>query len=234
MSLQGRNKFKISLTAVLHDEVEYPFSLANFEKYVRKEHSEENLEFFQSIARYRERASKVWPSVHSSLRSRRTTSHGSVRSISSAFASQASLGGAAAGAGGAAAASRERLAPGASEEVLDAGERDKLKDEVDKLVALYVVPGADKEINIPATMRKKLMVEINDKKNYHPDIFKPVEQHVYLMMKTSSYPNFYREAVAYLQSKNLPMPKIEREATTERHTLDRASRSNLRDATAAQ
>ncbi|KAJ3161526.1 hypothetical protein HDU88_007331 [Geranomyces variabilis] len=224
--MQGRNKYKISLTAVLHDDVEYPFSLANFEKYVRKEHSEENLEFFQAISRYRERAAKVYPSVHSSLRSRRTTSHGSVRSISSAFASQASLSANPSG------ASRERLAGAASEEVIDAGERDKLKEEVDKLVAVYMVPGAEKEVNVPATLRKKLMVEVNDKKNYHPDIFKPVEQHVYLMMKTSSYPNFYREAVTYLQSKNLPMPQ--KEPATERHTLERASRSNLRDATPAQ
>ncbi|KAJ3179382.1 hypothetical protein HDU87_002991 [Geranomyces variabilis] len=177
MALQGRNKYKISLTAVLHDEVEYPFSLANFDKYVRKEHSEENLEFFQAISRYRERAAKVYPSVNSSLRSRRTTSHGSVRSISSAFASQASLGASPNG------PSRERIGGAASEEAIDAGERDKLKDEVDKLVALYVVPGAEKEVNVPATLRKKLMIEVNDKKNYHPDIFKPVEQHVYLMVR---------------------------------------------------
>ncbi|KAI8912225.1 RGS domain-containing protein [Powellomyces hirtus] len=224
-----RSKFKISLTAVLNDEVEYPFSLENFEKFVHKEHSEENLEFFHALTRYRESAAKHYPNCISNLRQRRPGSHSSMRSISSAFASSSSLG-------------NSRSMPTASEEMLaeksdDKAGREKLKDEVELIVTLYMIPGSDKEVNLPSSVRKKVLTEVNEKKNYHPDVFKHALEHVYLMMKTSTYPNFYREAVAYLKEKNLPMPRIEREGSTERRTLDR-SRGNLsasaRDAKVAQ
>ncbi|KNC99880.1 uncharacterized protein SPPG_05252 [Spizellomyces punctatus DAOM BR117] len=199
MHPQTKNKYKISLTAVLNDEYESPFSLSDFEKFVQKEHSEENLAFWHSIMRYRENASKVFQNCPSTLRTRRTGSHSSVRSMSSVFNSTASL--------------QNRTATGSvhgSEEPLSEDKERELaalKDEIEMIVTLYMMPGSDKEVNLPAAIRKKVLVDINEKKNYHPDVFKHVLEHTYMMMKTSTYPNFYRHACHYLQQKNLPFPE---------------------------
>ncbi|KAJ3180871.1 hypothetical protein HDU85_003956 [Gaertneriomyces sp. JEL0708] len=203
------SKFKISLTAVLNDEHDSPFSLADFEKFVQKEHSEENLEFWFALMRYRANASMFFHTKdHSSsslLRYRRTNSHISMRSYSSAFNSTTSL------------SNRPHLPSSVhtSNSVNVAGSEDngseedleKIKEEAEMLVTLYMTPGSDKEVNLPASVRKKALLEVNEKKNYHPDVFKNVMEHVYYLMKNSTYPNFYRQSVAYLRQHNLPFPE---------------------------
>ncbi|KAJ3001797.1 hypothetical protein HKX48_002667 [Thoreauomyces humboldtii] len=224
----GRNRFKISLTAVLNEEHEFPFSLANFEKYVMKEHSEENLEFYHALTRYRTQFARHFPNCISNLRSSRrgnTGSNSSMRSISSACASTNSL---------SQPSSSKPVGSSsetASEEVLTEqptteDDRRKMKDECERIQKLYLEPGSEKEINLPATLRKKVMIEIKDKGNHHPDVFKHCLEHVYLLMKTSSYPNFYRECVVHLKTNNLPMPEKSgsREMSLERRVL---SKSNL-------
>ncbi|KAI9097355.1 RGS domain-containing protein [Phlyctochytrium arcticum] len=246
----GTRKYKIGLTSVLNDEYESPFALADFERFVKKEHSEENLEFWHAIMRYRQTAFKLFPTLPSSLRTtRRVGSHNSIRSMSSVFASTASLtprsnahqtlqvNGSHSGPGadratlhGSTEGSEDgfnQQSRGSDEHINNDGRNNslqrtgapggnggkdrvadfsQLKDEVEFITTLYMTPGSEKEVNLPAAMRKKVLVEINEKKNFHPDVFKNVLEHTYLMMKTSSYPNFYRQCCNQLLQKNLPFP----------------------------
>ncbi|KAJ3288649.1 hypothetical protein HK104_008047 [Borealophlyctis nickersoniae] len=194
----GSGKFKVGLSSVLSDECKPPFSLADFTEHLKKEHSEENLEFWQAVMRYRDNAQPIFPNT--SLRTRRFGSAASLRSNNTLSGSQsvANRGGSAGemtSGGGAAGGDEDAGArePDTMEEKLS-----KLRDELDVIAAVYLTPGSDREINLPATTRKKLLAEI-EKKNYHPDIFKGTMEH----MKTSSYPAFYRSSCQVAQQKGL-------------------------------
>ncbi|KAI8822913.1 RGS domain-containing protein [Fimicolochytrium jonesii] len=218
----NRNKYKITLTAVLQEEHESPFALEDFEKFVAKEHSEENLDFWNAVNAYRVKASRVFPNCPPTLRVRRQGSHSSMRSISAAFQSTASLG-------------SKHLLHSTSEEALpekdaqvDPADQEKLKDDIDAIVKTYLLPGSEKEVNLPALMRKKVLAEITEKKNWHPDVFKTPLEHVYTIMKTSTYPNFYKQACAYLTERNLPFPdrRISETGETE---YERERQNGVRD-----
>lgn len=130
------------------------------------------------MLRYRENASKVFPNCSSTIRTRRTGSHSSVRSMSSVFASSASLANRGQAIAGSVSGSEEPLADKEKELA-------ELKDEVEMIITLYMMPGSDKEVNLPAAIRKKVLAEVNEKKNYHPDVFKHALEHVYMMVSGS-------------------------------------------------
>ncbi|KAI8852972.1 hypothetical protein BC829DRAFT_487144 [Chytridium lagenaria] len=58
----------------------------------------------------------------------------------------------------------------------------KLKDEVDYIMKTFLTEGSVKEVNVPSKLRKKVLQEVNDRKNYHPDVFRPALEHAYVMV----------------------------------------------------
>ncbi|KAJ3049048.1 hypothetical protein HK097_009959 [Rhizophlyctis rosea] len=76
---------------------------------------------------------------------------------------------------------------------------------MEKLITLYLTPGGDREVNLPAVTRKKIVSEVKEKGNYHPDIFATAMEQTYQLMKTSSYPQFYKQAAAAATSAGRPI-----------------------------
>ncbi|KAL3897127.1 MAG: hypothetical protein SGCHY_003631 [Lobulomycetales sp.] len=70
-----------------------------------------------------------------------------------------------------------------------------LRKDLDAIILLFLTPESQKEVNLPQNVVKNVLSEIRDSENYHPDVLKPVLEKTYEMMKTSSFPNFYRQAV---------------------------------------
>ncbi|KAG9291946.1 hypothetical protein G9A89_004884 [Geosiphon pyriformis] len=67
------------------------------------------------------------------------------------------------------------------------------RHEIATIIKKYLIADAEKEINIPSTMRKSVIAYATQ--TTHWSIFEPVVQHVYNIMKTSSLKGFLKEAV---------------------------------------
>ncbi|KAJ3401800.1 hypothetical protein HDV05_000264 [Chytridiales sp. JEL 0842] len=156
---------------------------------INKEHSDENLEFWDAVMSYRDTASTVYTNISKLPSTRRLTAMFQEGLISSAASvrslddnqSMISLG------------SQGSLANNGGE--VDEVKKATLKDELDGIIAKYLTEGSMKEINIPGKVRAKLVKEIDEKRNYHPDIFRSVLEHTYITMKLSSLPNFIKYSI---------------------------------------
>lgn len=85
------------------------------------------------------------------------------------------------------------------EEAKEAGKtsteiRDIRRTELETIKTLFLVPGAPKELNIPAPMRKKVLGAIeNSTEAKH---LEPIAEHCYLLLKSCSHRNFVRLGVS--------------------------------------
>ncbi|KAI8801125.1 RGS domain-containing protein [Cladochytrium replicatum] len=202
---------KTTLHNVLAGESAAPLTIENFETFLKQEHSEENLEFWVQVMRYRDAASAIYniPSMtplentgapRDSQRSLAMSFKGSLSNVNRGFEETAlkfkleSDNGKAGGDGKAGGGlHRSGSNPGlTSDEV--AVRTEKLKQLAEEILSGFVVEGSVKEINIPSLIRKKLVTEIRDNHNYNPEVFSVALEKVYEMMKTHSFPNFYKKA----------------------------------------
>ncbi|KAI9329754.1 RGS domain-containing protein [Obelidium mucronatum] len=60
----------------------------------------------------------------------------------------------------------------------------------------FFAKGAKHELNIPSNISKALVLSINKRKNIHPEVFNDAMENVLQMLKLSSFPNFYKSALA--------------------------------------
>ncbi|KAJ3113521.1 hypothetical protein HDU96_003303 [Phlyctochytrium bullatum] len=176
-----------------------------------QEHSEENLEFWEAVMKYRTAAGAAFPSlphVHSHKRLTALLSEaGSVSSLEQIWNGEkgqdkdsikeatSSANSSALALPTAGSASLEQIneiptLPQHSDPAAVA----KLKEEVETILKTFLTEGSAKEVNVPAKIRRKVSQEISERKNYHPDIFRPALEHAYVMMKLSSFPNFVKTA----------------------------------------
>ncbi|KAJ3333901.1 hypothetical protein HDU76_001382 [Blyttiomyces sp. JEL0837] len=182
---------KITLAMILNGETAPPYAVDDFRDFVAKEHSSENLDFWESVMQYRRAAEEVFPTLQSSKReSVRAAEKGSLNSLELLW---------------------DHAAPHGSRELLDGGVRDDhdetasqnteatplpdtpemkgklaaLKDELDAIITKFLTENANCEINIPEKIKKKLLIEINERKNYHPDVFRSALENVYGMNHSS-------------------------------------------------
>ncbi|KNC99822.1 uncharacterized protein SPPG_05196 [Spizellomyces punctatus DAOM BR117] len=210
---------KISVQSVLNDEFLPPYGLADFYAFLQKEHSEENIEFYQDIQRYRQRALPIFnalkqrnasranlrPSMDE-LRKSRASLRRSVDSVHTSKAAERTL----------VNTPTEETTPNPTAESSDSivapaplVAKDKepslpdlkpilasLREDLETLIKTYMTEGADKEINLPQSIHRRILVEIRDKHNYHPDLFKGALENVTTMMRLSSFPNFIKAASA--------------------------------------
>ncbi|KAI8847942.1 RGS domain-containing protein [Chytridium lagenaria] len=167
---QSGRVLKVGLFQVLNDELEAPFSLADFYLFLRKEHSEENIEFYEEVERYKQFA-KTNPAAI-------PRPNAAVEPISE---------------------------EGSEEEQATAAFRAELQKRLNKIVEVYFTNGAEKELNIPSNIRKKLMHEIKERKNFNPEMFAPAIENVCTMMRLSSFPNFYKLACQDLKNRESAM-----------------------------
>jgi len=196
----GPGPGKITILSVLAGEHSSPFSFADFADFVKREHSEENLEFYQAAVRFREKALPLLRTRRSSSRNSLSSSHsgGSLASVHSIHSSHShsihnTMG------GGLAALP---IPPTVNTSLTSPTSDDKeakiaaLKDDLDTILTLYLTPGSNKEVNIPDSVRKRIMLEVREKKILHPDVLKPAAEHILALMKLSSFPNFVKQGNA--------------------------------------
>ncbi|KAH8587586.1 hypothetical protein B0O99DRAFT_694352 [Bisporella sp. PMI_857] len=67
------------------------------------------------------------------------------------------------------------------------------RTELDTIKCLFLIPGAPKELNIPSTMRQKVLEDISTSTSAAN--LKPVADHVYMLLKNCSHRNFLRLGV---------------------------------------
>ncbi|KAJ3204012.1 hypothetical protein HDU67_009814 [Dinochytrium kinnereticum] len=209
---------KITLAQVLNGDTKSPFSLDDFRNFVckasvfdsreNKEHSEENLEFWEAVIKYRGSAGSLFPSLpHVHSHKRLTAILNDAGSVSSLEMLWTAADGTHKEGGASGNTSANALSSVGSFSTENLQENPptlpqhddpqavaKLKDEVDHIMKTFLTEGSVKEVNVPAKIRKKVGQEVNERKNYHPDVFRPALEHAYVMMKLSTFPNFVKAA----------------------------------------
>lgn len=66
--------------------------------------------------------------------------------------------------------------------------------EITAIVSLFLVPGAEKELNIPPAMRELALNQLQHSTD--PEHLRPVADHVYLLLRNCSHRNFVRLGVS--------------------------------------
>ncbi|KAI9141563.1 RGS domain-containing protein [Paraphysoderma sedebokerense] len=182
---------RLSLLAVLRGETSSPFGLQEFEAFLKTtERSEENLEFYQTVMKYRTLVHEISLSVHGSGNSTGTTNANTSSSNANASLNSNSFMN----------KGRTLSVKSLTEWINNCDPTDvekqnaitKLKAECERIISTYFSAGSTKELNLSFTIKKNAIEAISTKKNYHPDVFKPAVDKVLELMKMSSFPHFIR------------------------------------------
>ncbi|KAK3346880.1 hypothetical protein B0T25DRAFT_290014 [Lasiosphaeria hispida] len=67
------------------------------------------------------------------------------------------------------------------------------KSELDTIIHMFLIPGAEKELNIPPSLRRRALADLQT--SSHPQALKPVADHVYGLLRNCSHRNFVRLGV---------------------------------------
>lgn len=178
---------KISLSSVLNNEAPAPYSLQDFTDFLKKEHSEENLEFWQSLVNYRKKALPYFARrTRQNSRSNIADGASSMASISSIQSSQGP----------------EDLAPDVME---------TLKAELEIIVTLFLTPGSSKEVNLGDAVRKKVVRNIVERKICHPDVFKQAAEKIFELMRLDSFNRFVIQTNKEATKTGQPTLTVDRE-----------------------
>ncbi|KAJ3016229.1 UNVERIFIED_CONTAM: hypothetical protein HDU68_012305 [Siphonaria sp. JEL0065] len=143
---------KITVQQVLEDLFAPPFSMKDFQKFLEKEHSEENFDFYVAFKSYERTCTGISSTLlQNSLQ--------------------------------------------IPQDPQQASQLEKTKALVVRLIERFFTVGAAQELNVPSTLVKPMLQQINTAGNIHPDVFKGVLENVFAMMRLSSFPNFYKAAL---------------------------------------
>ena len=146
---------KITITDVLQNKLASPHCLKDFEVFLKKQHTEEMLEFLLSLKKFREKVFGMgtpFPPVGSASSPTTPSStvapslNGSILSISTT--------------GSATGSNNHVIIPTAG----------SLRMDTLKMMEIYFANGAEKELPISQPTRKKLCAELGEGKT-HPDVF---------------------------------------------------------------
>ncbi|KAI9138534.1 hypothetical protein BKA69DRAFT_1091112 [Paraphysoderma sedebokerense] len=69
---------------------------------------------------------------------------------------------------------------------------EKLSKQCNDIVRDFINEKSPRQVNIPVKLRESIINEIEQKKYYHPDVFKSAEKQVFQILLLSSFPNFLR------------------------------------------
>ncbi|ORY36428.1 hypothetical protein BCR33DRAFT_476664 [Rhizoclosmatium globosum] len=72
---------------------------------------------------------------------------------------------------------------------------EKIRDTAREIIARFFTLGGERELNVPSNILKPLLTDVNEKQNVHPDVFKAALDNVLTMLRLSSFPNFYKQAI---------------------------------------
>jgi len=189
-----KSEARISLANVLCNESEPPYSLDDFIGFLKKEHSDENLDFWTAIVNYRQLALPYFPNPG--------RTRGSKGSLLEGYGSSASLSGT---------GSTSSLSDDRDKDKLDPEVKAKLKQELDLIVTLYLTPGGSREVNLGDQVRKKVVRDIVEKKILHPDLFKVAAEKIFELMRLDSFNRFVNKVNQASVKSGLPTYQVDRE-----------------------
>jgi len=156
---------KYTFANLLNGETSGKMSLETFMDYLKKEHAEENLEFWLEAVKYREEAGKFFQCQSLWIKKVDENNHSTYQMTPlSSFSPNL---------------------PETTE--ISSDLKVKFENTLEKILKNYIVPGSDKEIGVPASISKKLIEEVRTKKNFNPDILKQSMDVAYENMKNNSY-----------------------------------------------
>ena len=67
------------------------------------------------------------------------------------------------------------------------------RHELDAVINRFLIPSAEKELNIPPNLRAKVLADLRT--SSHPSVLQPVADHVYYLLRNCSHRNFVRLGV---------------------------------------
>ncbi|KAJ3129761.1 hypothetical protein HK098_000130 [Nowakowskiella sp. JEL0407] len=243
--------------SVMTKETQSPYSFEEFQEFLAKEHSNENIDFFLEVMAYREKAQPIFGNTLQSIVPAKIRRRSSVNSMTASFRGMrriSSQDGAPHSPSGT--TSFNQVTPLSSRPkstlITIHGSREKekddensenklnrtengmssvsssisqlhasqvsvasnhqgivascvqsnipeemvvdLKSELDHILATFICPGSRKEINISGVLKKKLMTEIRENKNFNPEMFRDALEKVLELMRNHSFPLFCQQA----------------------------------------
>ncbi|ORX86051.1 hypothetical protein BCR32DRAFT_275721 [Anaeromyces robustus] len=159
---------KFTFANLLNGETNGKMSLDSFMDYLKKEHSEENLEFWLEAVKYREEAGKYFQCQSLWIKKSDENNRCSYQMTPLSC-----------------------FSPSLPEKIeISSDVKAKFEQTLENILKNFIVPGSDKEIGVPSSVSKKLIEEIRTKKNFNPDILKQAMDVAYENMKNNSYLSF--------------------------------------------
>lgn len=180
---------KVTLYQVLMNETPAPYNLESFYGFLKKEYTEELVDFWNEVKKYRGDVAPQYninptmpiPVVFRFMRHRRQSANSSSSSSNetenSPTQSNHSI------ANNNSAATPPSSAPAADTPLFT---QEVLEAKVNAIIEQYVAPGAPREVNIPEKTRLQLLKNVQDKQ-YNPDIFRPAIQSVYELLREQCF-----------------------------------------------
>ena len=159
---------KFTFANLLNGETSGKMSLDTFMDYLKKEHAEENLEFWLEAVKYREEASKYFQCQSLWIKKSDENNRCSYQMTP-----------------------LSQFSPSLPEKVEMSSEvKEKFEASLENILKNYIVPGSDKEIGVPSSIGKKLIDKVRGQKNCNPDILKQSMDVAYENMKNNSYSSY--------------------------------------------
>ncbi|TPX59404.1 hypothetical protein SpCBS45565_g07753 [Spizellomyces sp. 'palustris'] len=180
MTLRRSSLVRVHLRTILNNEAQTPYSLQDFERFLKSEHTLENLSFWLLATEYRKEASQIYSSYVAATLQNNSEIHRRSVSSESTTGSTPSL--------------RRKSRASLADIVLSPSDHAILQQKLKILVATFLTPGADEELNINGAVRKRIVAEIDDKGAVYPGILDAVMDKVYDMLRLGSYPRFIKLA----------------------------------------
>ncbi|KNC99391.1 uncharacterized protein SPPG_05634 [Spizellomyces punctatus DAOM BR117] len=201
MTLRTSSAVRVHLRTILNNEAQTPYSLQDFERFLKSEHTSENLSFWLLASEYRKEASQIYSS-YVAANQRQNDSEIHRRSVSSESTT------------GSIPSLRRHSRASLADIVLSPSDHAVLQQKLKILVATFLTPGADQELNINGAVRKRIVAEIDDKGAVYPGVLDAVMDKVYDMLRLGSYPRFIK-----LASTGQIKPPASLDRTTTENTL---------------
>lgn len=175
---------KPTFLQVLHNQTCYPYSQESFAAFLERTKSLENLEFWLAVRHYKFYCFTFF----SKLTQMRVIDNGINTEFDMALEDvnyPMTL------------SNNMQFRFNASEEsclpLSEATHFSLLKEKLYALLKTFILPGADKEINIPQKVRTQLLRQVTVQNNFHPAILRPARDLTFNMMRESSYTTWLNE-----------------------------------------
>ncbi|KAG4093758.1 regulator of G protein signaling superfamily [Neocallimastix lanati (nom. inval.)] len=183
----SNQRTKYPLKGILANKFPPPYSYADYRAFCVTELSHDNVDFYKEACIYREEALKRFNKLNPDSKEEEKELSSNLEldkqrsgSFAVDYANRQNL------------AQQLSLAQQEQTKQLEEGDRQYLSYILQDISRSYIETGSPKEINLPQAVRKRLIQNVSDCNNLHPDILSPAMNKAFEMMRMESYPRFLR------------------------------------------